>query len=147
MWASSLLVHSFSVSYCCCWNISFSVGSSFSVAFRFRYSATEIAFVFDFNRIGKSMYMCAFVFFSFSIWFLSWLVSSSISFIDQGHRHFVNDLSTLILMTLFVVIVVGAHHDDDGGVVLLLLSHTHLYGMYFGCHFFHIKYGSLKATA
>lgn len=72
-----------------------------------------------------------------SIWFLSWLLSSSISFIDQGHRHFVNDLPTLILMTLFV--------DDGDGVVSLLLSHTHWYAV--GCHFFHVKYGPLKATA
>lgn len=51
-------------------------------------------------------------------------------------------------MTLFVV--GGGDDDDDNdndGVVLLLLFHTHLIHAIVGCHFFHIKYGSLKATA
>lgn len=75
------------------------------------------------------------------------ILSPSISFIDQGHRHFVNDLSTLILMTLFVGVVVGDDDNDDDGVVLLPLSLTRSQIHAFGCHFFHMKYGSLKATA
>lgn len=52
-------------------------------------------------------------------------------------------------MTLFVVVAFGGVDDDndDDGVVLLPLSLTRSQIHAFGCHFFHMKYGSLKATA
>lgn len=89
-------------------------------AFRFRlFGNRNIAFVFDFDRIGVSLNV---VLFLNLVFIMIIILSPSISFIDQGHRHFVNDLSTLILMTLFVVV---GGVDDDDGVVSLLLSRTH----------------------
>lgn len=121
--------------WCCCrhrrrfWNISLSVLPITRCAFRFRSFGNRNCFCFRF-RSKWCEHWISFVLFLNLVFIMIIILSSSslssISFIDQGHRHFVNDLSTLILMTLFVVVVGGVDDDnDDDGVVSLLLSYTH----------------------